>query len=99
MSCLKVLIALVLYVNLCTFFVVFISVVIDSFFFLPLSLCAVNRSFTWYRSFIRKNLAVIQSLFFGAIAAAVFGISLVSGTFESFVMSLICQSFRPHRAL
>ena len=42
-------------------------------------LCVVNRSFTWYQGIIRKNMAVVQSLFFGAIAAAMFGISLVSG--------------------
>ncbi|XP_070200054.1 lipase maturation factor 2-like isoform X2 [Littorina saxatilis] len=40
-------------------------------------LLALVRSFTESRGIIKKNIAVIQSLFFGALAVAMFGISLV----------------------
>ena len=60
-------------------FVVFVSVLFLRFF---RSFCVVNRSFAYYKGIIRKNIAVIQTFFFGAIAVSMFGISLVSGTFD-----------------
>ncbi|KAK7486421.1 hypothetical protein BaRGS_00022345 [Batillaria attramentaria] len=35
------------------------------------------RSFTWYKSFLRRNWSVVQSLFFAAVAATMFSLSLV----------------------
>ncbi|XP_076450495.1 lipase maturation factor 2-like isoform X1 [Babylonia areolata] len=41
---------------------------------------AVIRSFTMYKGVLRKNAALVQTLVFGAIAAGMFGISLVPHT-------------------